>query len=81
MATVTAEELERAIVDAIAELGAEPERITREATLEALDIDSLDLVEIAQILEDEYSVVIRPEDGKRIRTVGDAIHLAVSRAS
>ena len=44
------------ISDGLAEIGAERDEITREATLEDLDVDSLDLVEMAQIIEDEFQV-------------------------
>ena len=55
--------------------------ITPEATFEELDIDSLDLVELAQIVEDEYGVVLKGEDMKELKTVGDAIDMIASRAS
>ena len=44
------------IFDGLAEVGAEPDEISREAKFEALDVDSLDLVELAQIVEDEFGV-------------------------
>ena len=36
--------------------------VTREATFEELDIDSLDLAELAQVVEDEYGVEITGDD-------------------
>ena len=57
-----------------------PSQITREATFEELDIDSLDLVELAQVVEDEYGVVLKGEDMKELKTVGDAIDLIAERA-
>ena len=42
------------------------------ATFEELDIDSLDLVELAQVVEEEYGVVLKGEDMKDLKTVGDA---------
>ena len=79
--TVTPETVEQKVVDAIAELGPEREDITREATFESLDVDSLDLVELAQVVEDEFGVEIKGEDAQRLETVGDAIDLVVARAS
>ena len=79
--TVTPEVVEQKVVDAIAELGPEREDITREATFESLDVDSLDLVELAQVVEDEFGVEIKGEDAQRLETVGDAIDLVVARAS
>ena len=44
---------------ALEEFGAEPDQIGPDAEFEALDVDSLDLVELAQIVEDEYGVSSR----------------------
>ena len=74
-------QVEKVIFDGLAEVGAEPDQITREAEFEALDVDSLDLVEMAQIVEDEYGVQMREEDMKDLRTVGQAVDFVVARAS
>src|SRR5215216_6029424 len=55
-ATATREEIESRVFSALEEFGAEPDLINPDATFESLDIDSLDLVELAQIVEDEYGV-------------------------
>ncbi len=67
------------IAEALVEFGAEREAISPEATWEALDIDSLDLVELAQIVEDEYGVELREADMEQLETVGDAIEMVSSR--
>ena len=38
---------------------------------EDLDVDSLDLVELAQIVEDEFGVELDGDDVKDVKTVGD----------
>ena len=81
MAAVTTEQVETRVVEALASFGPDPDQITREATFEELDIDSLDLVELAQIVEDEYGVILKGEDMKELKTVGDAVELITSRAS
>jgi acyl carrier protein len=81
MATVTTEQVEARVVDALASFGPDKSQITRESTFEELDIDSLDLVELAQIVEDEYGVVLKGDDMKGLQTVGDAIDLIAGRAS
>jgi acyl carrier protein len=81
MSAVTAEQVQERVVETLASFGPDPESITREATFEELDIDSLDLVELAQVVEDEYGVVLKGEDMKELKTVGDAIDLIVARAS
>ncbi|MDQ6605561.1 MAG: acyl carrier protein [Actinomycetota bacterium] len=81
MATVTTEQVQERVGEALASFGPDPSQITREATFEELDIDSLDLVELAQIVEDEYGVVLKGEDMKELKTVGDAVDLIVERAA
>ena len=62
------------------QFGADESQITRDATFEELDVDSLDLAELSQIIEDEYGVQLKGDDVGKIKTVGDAIDLVVSRA-
>ncbi|MHB8659245.1 MAG: acyl carrier protein [Solirubrobacteraceae bacterium] len=81
MATITSEQVQTRVVEALASFGPDPSQITLEATFEELDVDSLDLVELAQIVEDEYGVVLKGEDMKELRSVGDAIDLIVDRAA
>jgi acyl carrier protein len=80
MSTVTKEQVEARVVETLASFGPDADQITRESTFQELDIDSLDLVELAQVVEDEYGVVLKGEDMKDLRTVGDAVDLIVSRA-
>src|ERR671927_114762 len=54
--TATREQIEARVFEALEGFGAEPGQISADAEFEALDIDSLDLVELAQIVEDEYGV-------------------------
>jgi acyl carrier protein len=79
--TITPEAVEKTITDALPQFGVDASEISREATFEELDVDSLDLTEISQIIEEEYGVVLKGDDVKDIRTVGDAIDLVVSRAA
>ncbi len=78
--TVTREAALKVITDALVDVGAERDAITAEATFEELDVDSLDLAELSQIIEDEYGVQLKGDDVGKIKTVGDAIDLVVSRA-
>jgi acyl carrier protein len=81
MATqVTSEAVEKVIFEGLEEIGAEGE-VSREATLESLDVDSLDLVELAQIVEDEFGVELDGDAVKDVKTVGDVIDLVVARGA
>lgn len=75
----TTQSVEEMLIEAIAELGPKREDIKREATFESLDVDSLDLVEIAQRAEEAYGVEINPQDMGDVKTVGDAIDLVLAR--
>ena len=77
---VTSDAVEKVIFDGLEEIGAEGE-ITRDASFEQLDIDSLDVVELAQIVEDEFGVELDGDAVKDVKTVGDVIDLVVAKAS
>ena len=79
--TVTPEAVEKTDLDALPQFGVEDDAITRDATFEELDVDSLDLAELSQIIEDEFGVQLKGEDVAQIKTVGDAVDLVVSRAA
>jgi acyl carrier protein len=78
--SVTTEQVESRVTETLASFGPDQSQITRSATFEELDIDSLDLVELAQVVEEEYGVVLKGEDMKDLKTVGDAVDLIVERA-
>ena len=79
--TITPDQIEQRMTDALVEFGPEREEIKRDATFESLDVDSLDLAELSQIIEDEYGVQLKGDDVGKIKTVGDAIDLVVSRGA
>jgi acyl carrier protein len=67
------------IVNQIA--GVAPTDVTMDKTFtDDLDVDSISMVEIATIAEDEFHVRIPDEDLKDLRTVGDAVNYIVSKA-
>jgi acyl carrier protein len=80
MPAVTSEQVEARVQEVLASFGPDADEITRDSTFEELDIDSLDLVELAQVVEDDYGVVLKGEDMKELKTVGDSVDLIVSRA-
>jgi acyl carrier protein len=81
MATVTKDQIQEKLTEALVELGADRDAITPEAEFEALDVDSLDLVEMAQIVEEEWGVEISGKDMESLKTVGQAVDLVEQRAS
>jgi acyl carrier protein len=77
---VTEEQIEKVVVESLETFGAEPEQITRGASFEALDIDSLDLAELSQIVHERFGVELKGSDVAEVKTVDDAIKLIVERA-
>ena len=77
----TPQQIEARVFEAVASFGPEPEDVTRDATFESLDVDSLDLVELGQIVQDEYGVELKSDDMPKLKTVGDAIDLIVERVN
>jgi acyl carrier protein len=71
-ATPSRDQISARIQDALVEFGTDPEKLQPEATLEELDIDSLDLFELSQILNHEFSIEVDPQDFEEVITLGQA---------
>ena len=79
--TVTPEQVETVVCDALVQFGPTREDLQRDATFEQLDIDSLDLAELSQVVEEEFGVILKGGDVASIETVGQAIDLIVAKSS
>ena len=79
-AGVTTDRVEQVIFDGLVEVGAERDAVSRSASFEDLDVDSLDLVEVSKIVEDEFGVELEGDDIKDLKTVGEVIDLVVARS-
>jgi acyl carrier protein len=75
------EQIEQRVTDALVEFGEERQNVTLQARFEDLEVDSLDLVELAQIVEDEYGVELADADLDKVETVGDVVELIGSRTA
>ncbi|MEA2484085.1 MAG: acyl carrier protein [Thermoleophilaceae bacterium] len=78
--TTDATQVEATVYKALETFGAEPAAIKRDASFAELDVDSLDLAELSQIVEDEYGVKFNSSDVEQLKTVGDAVDFIVARA-
>ena len=67
------------VMDALVEFGEERENLSPQARFADLDVDSLDLVELAQIVEDEYGIEVADSDLDKIETVDDVVELISAR--
>jgi acyl carrier protein len=79
-ATTTPDQVEPVLTEALIGFGTPAEAISPDVTFEALDIDSLDLVELAQIVDERFGVELKTNDLKDIHTLGDLVATVVSRA-
>jgi acyl carrier protein len=77
--TKSKEQISERVTEALVEFGEERENITPTAKFEDLEVDSLDLVELAQIIEDDYGVEVQDSDLDKIETVGDVVDLVAQR--
>jgi acyl carrier protein len=80
MAQPTTAQIEKVITDSLISFGADAGAVNRDAELTALDIDSLDLAELSQIIEEQFGVELTSADVAEIATVGDAIDIVAERA-
>ena len=69
---ITKEQVEKKIIDSLVEFGADPDEMQPDATLEELEIDSLDLFELGQILNQEFGIEVDPDDFENVKTLGEA---------
>lgn len=77
--TTTPQDIETTITENLVQFGADADAVNRDASLEAIDVDSLDLVELTQVLEETYGIDLENADFKSVATVGDVIDLVVAR--
>jgi acyl carrier protein len=79
MPTATRDAVSRKVVETLASFGPAIDDLRPEASLEELDIDSLDIAELAQVVEDEFGVEISGDDAAGVATVGDTIDLVLAK--
>jgi len=80
IAQETQDKIATRITDALVEFGADPDALQPDATLEELEIDSLDLFELGQVLKKEFGIEIDPDDFEDVVTLGDAQRVLLAYA-
>lgn len=61
--------------------GYDASELVRDARLDELDVDSLDVAELAQLFNEEYSMSLHPRDFRGLTTIGDVLDVISSRAA
>jgi acyl carrier protein len=83
--SASVQEVRSEILEELSEItGIAPASLTAGATLHDLDIDSLDMVEFKQVVEDRYDVLLEREDFAEVVTVGhalDVVEMACTKRS
>jgi acyl carrier protein len=81
MAPVTTpSDVERTIVATLATMASAPEPVGLDTLLCAIDVDSLDLVELAQVVEDECGLSLELGELRGLETVGAVVEVFGERA-
>jgi acyl carrier protein len=75
----TKEQIEERVIEALVEFGEERDALKGSTKFADLDVDSLDLVELAQIIEDEYGIEVQDSDLDKIETIDDVTALVSQR--
>ena len=75
----TKEQIEERVIEALVEFGEERDGLKGSTKFADLDVDSLDLVELAQIIEDEYGIEVQDSDLDKIETIDDVTALVSQR--
>ncbi|MET0128128.1 MAG: phosphopantetheine-binding protein [Solirubrobacterales bacterium] len=75
----TKEQIEERVIEALVEFGEERDGLKGSTKFADLDVDSLDLVELAQIIEDEYGIEVQDTDLDKIETIDDVTALVSQR--
>ena len=61
------------------QLNMAPEKITLESRIiDDLGADSLDVVEMLMVLEDEFNITVNDDESVNLKTVGDIVNLISS---
>jgi acyl carrier protein len=81
MTTAIKDQVTERVISALVEFGEEAENVKPDSRFEELDIDSLDLVELAQVIEDEYGIEVADADMDKIETVQDVVDFVAKRQS
>jgi acyl carrier protein len=78
-AAVTGADVERDVVETLRSMASVPDAVSRDAALSEVDIDSLDLVELTQVIEDSWGVALEAGDLSGVETVGQVVDFFVAQ--
>ncbi|NLZ55173.1 MAG: acyl carrier protein [Clostridiaceae bacterium] len=66
----------------VEQLGVDPENVTMDSDfIDDLNADSLDIVDLVMLMEEEFGISIPDDEAENIHTVGDAVNYIASTKS
>lgn len=77
--TATAQEIEQVVIESLKEFGVDQAEISAQASFEDMGVDSLDLAELAQVIEERFGIELKGSDVAEVRNVQDAVALIAER--
>ncbi|MCP9943751.1 acyl carrier protein [Streptomyces somaliensis] len=72
--------IEKFVNGALVELGVDEADVSPDAALDDLEIDSLDMVELAQAIKKDLGIPVKPKDFDGLDTVGQVLGLCYEKA-
>jgi acyl carrier protein len=79
MEAKTTDNLEKLVYDTFEEIGFPRGELDESAGLEDLDIDSLDVVEVAQVVAQEFNLALEAEHFEGVQSFGDVMEVFRTR--
>ncbi|SFL34366.1 acyl carrier protein [Streptomyces pini] len=78
--TLDRKAIETFVADALVDLGVDRSDIVVDASLDDLEIDSLDMVELSQSIRRDLDIPVKPKDFDEVETVGQVLKVCCEKA-
>ncbi|WP_101254363.1 acyl carrier protein [Streptomyces barkulensis] len=78
--TLDRKAIETFVADALVDLGVDRSDIATDASLDDLEIDSLDMVELSQSIRRDLDIPVKPKDFDGVETVGQVLRVCCEKA-
>lgn len=73
------ESIEQRVFEVLRDYADDPQSVSTDTKLEDIGVDSLDLVELGQMVDDEYGIELTEEHFQDVTRVGDVIRVIRAR--
>jgi acyl carrier protein len=76
---IDVDSIEQRVFEVLRDYADDPASVSADTKLEEIGVDSLDLVELGQMVDDEYGIELTEEHFQDVTRVGDVIRVIRSR--